>query len=536
MHAGILSARLRFIAVAAVTSVTLTCAHAAAPDSASNEALLPPSQIAGVPIPAGQIDAAIAKLDDLAGDVMRKTGIPGLAIAVVRDGKVVYAKGFGVRRAGAPEPVDADTVFQLASLSKPVGATVVAREVGRDVVAWDTPLVKHLPWFALSDDWITQHVTFADMYAHRSGLPDHAGDGLEDIGYDRRQVLERLRLLPLHSFRDEYAYTNFGVTAAAEAVSVAAGTDWASLSEEAIYRPLGMASTSSRFSDFEHRPNHASGHVKAGGVFQAKYQRQPDAQSAAGGVSSSVRDMAQWMAFVLQGGEYEGKRIVPADALLPSVTAQIVSRHPSDMTARADLYGYGFGVGTLPSGRVALNHSGAFGMGAATNFLMIPSAGVGIVALSNAEPIGAVEALDSSFADLVQFGSVSRDWLGDYGKMMASIMAPGGSLHSQTPPASPAPPVSFRSLAGVYANDYYGDATIVMQGSSLVLRIGPAGVEYELRHWNANVFAYAPANENSPDGSLYAATFIVDAAGRATSLALESMADKGVDRFTKRRE
>src|SRR5438552_7036918 len=123
------------------------------------------------------------------------------------------------------------------------------------VVKWDTPVVKHLSWFVLGDDWITQHVTIADMYAHRSGLPDHAGDDLEDLGYDRGQVLERLRFLPLHSFRGDYAYTNFGVTAAAESVAAAAGADWASLSEEAIYRPLEMTSTSSRFSDFERQPN-----------------------------------------------------------------------------------------------------------------------------------------------------------------------------------------------------------------------------------------------------------------------------------------
>jgi CubicO group peptidase (beta-lactamase class C family) len=237
----------------------------------------------GIAIPPGQIDQAIRKLNGLVAVIMRKTGIPGMAVAVVRGGKTVYAQGFGVRRAGAPGKVDADTVFQIASLSKPVGATVVAREVSRHVVAWDTPVVQHLPWFALQDEWVTQHVTIGDMYAHRSGLPDHAGDDLEDVGYDRRQVLERLRFLPLHAFRDEYAYTNFGVTAAAEAVAAAAGTDWATLSEDAIYKPLGMTSTSSRFADFEQRADRAVGHVKGGGAFVPKYQRQPDAQSPAGG-------------------------------------------------------------------------------------------------------------------------------------------------------------------------------------------------------------------------------------------------------------
>src|SRR5690606_1757454 len=139
--------------------------------------------------------------------------------------------------------IDADTVFQIASLSKPVTATVVARQVQAGTVGWDTPVVKHLPWFRLKEPWVTPHVTIGDLLSHRSGLPDHAGDALEDIGYDRRQVLERLRLLPLAPFRISYAYTNFGFTAAAEAVAAASGKDWATLCEDVLFKSLGMAST-----------------------------------------------------------------------------------------------------------------------------------------------------------------------------------------------------------------------------------------------------------------------------------------------------
>jgi CubicO group peptidase (beta-lactamase class C family) len=149
-------------------------------------------------------------------------------------------------------------------MSKSLGASVFAHQVGTGRIAWETPVVNHLPWLSLSDPWITTHLTIGDLYAHRSGLPEHAGDDLEDLGYDRRQVLERLRFLPLDPFRSTYAYTNFGITAAAEAVAVAAGTDWAALSEQVLYGPLGMRSTSSRFSDYIGRPNRAFPHVKTG--------------------------------------------------------------------------------------------------------------------------------------------------------------------------------------------------------------------------------------------------------------------------------
>lgn len=497
-------------------------------------ATLPPPETVCTSVPPGQIDRAIARLDGLAGDIMRKTQIPGLAVAVVRDGKTVYAKGFGVRRVGSPAKVDADTVFQLASLSKPVGATVVAREVGLHVIDWDTPIVAHLPWFTLKDAWVTQHVTIADMYAHRSGLPDHAGDDLEDLGYDRRQVLERLRFLPLHAFRATYAYTNFGVTAAAEAVAAAAGTDWATLSQDALYAPLGMTATSSRFADFEKRTDRAVGHVRVGGAFVPKYQRQPDAQSPAGGASSSVRDMAHWMAMVLQGGVFQGRRIIAADALLAAVTPEVVSSHPSAMTARPGLYGYGFGVGIQPSGRISISHSGGFAMGAGTNILMIPSLGIGIVALSNAPPIGGVEALTASFADLVQFGAVTRDWLSGYARLMAPDTAPFGSLRGKTPPAHPVPAAALQSYAGDYGNDYYGDATIVRRGEGLILKIGPAGRDYPLRHWDGNVFVYSPTGENAPDGSVSALTFAMDASGRATGFAIDFYAASGCGDFIRK--
>jgi CubicO group peptidase (beta-lactamase class C family) len=525
---------LRVIATSTILAALFASGvHADAPSNPIDPSLPPPRTTANR-VPPAQIDAAIARLDELATDTLRNTHIPGMAIAVAREGQTVYAAGFGVRRVGTTDAVDADTVFQLASLSKSVGATVVAHQVGLGVIAWDTPIVEHLPWFALSDDWITRHVTIADMYAHRSGLPDHAGDDLEDLGYDRDQILHRLRLAKLHSFRDDYAYTNFGVTAAAEAVAASARTDWATLSDQVLYQPLGMSVTSSRFADFAHQPNHAVGHVLVGDAYQAKYQRQPDAQSPAGGVSSSARDMARWMAMVLQGGIYEGRRIVAADALLPAITAQIVASHSTEADARASFYGYGFGIATLPSGRVALSHSGAFDMGAATNYLMIPSLGLGIVILSNAAPIGAVEAVGMEFADLVQFGVITRDWLGAFGQLMQPLSAPSGSLVGKAPPGHPSGARPSQAYVGTYHNDYFGDAVVVLRNDMLALAIGPGKTEHPLRHWDGNVFTYEPSGESANPGSMSKVTFKIDPAGRAASLAIEYYEDSGWSRFARR--
>ncbi|SCW58954.1 serine hydrolase [Ancylobacter rudongensis] len=500
---------------------------------ANAEDLPPPPYISAVAIPDGQIDAAVNQLDGLADAVMKKTGIPGMAVAVVRDGKTVYAKGFGIREVGEPGKVDADTVFQLASLSKAVAGTVVAHEVGAGTVSWETPVIKHLPWFRLKDQWVSEHVTIADLMSHRSGLPDHGGDILEDIGFDRRAVLERLRLLPLDPFRISYAYTNFGFTAGAEAVAVAAGKDWAALSEDVLYTPLGMTSTSSRFADFDKRANKAVNHVRVNGSFVHKYQREPDAQSPAGGVSSSVNDMARWMAMVLQGGTYAGTPVIDPTALLPAVLAETISSPSPAVVARPGFYGYGFNVSINPAGRVQLSHSGAFSSGAATAFTMLPSAGVGIIVLTNAWPLGAPEALAAEFTDLVQFGKIERDWLAAYGPRLMVVNRPLGSLVGKERPSNPASAARLSDYVGTYQSDYYGSLDIVRSGEGLAVRLGPAAKQYALAHWDGDAFTFEPSSENATDGSISLATFHKEGTG-VGAVTIEYLDENGLGTFARK--
>lgn len=204
-----MSALVRRAAAFAVVAVVSACGG---PPSETARPLSdePPQLAPAMALPDNAVANAVSRLDGIAEELMESSGIPGMAVAVVHGGKTLYAKGFGVRDTGTGEKVDAGTVFQLASLSKPLAATVVAHEVGVDTVSWDTPITDHLPWFALSDPASTRMLTVADLFAHRSGLPDHAGDLLEDLGYDRRTVLERLRLLPLGQFRTSTPTTTSG--------------------------------------------------------------------------------------------------------------------------------------------------------------------------------------------------------------------------------------------------------------------------------------------------------------------------------------
>lgn len=475
-----------------------------------------------------RVTAAVAALPGYIKTVMDASGVPGLSVAVVYQDETVFAEGYGVRSLDTREPVDPNTVFQLASVSKSVGATVVAREVGKGTVTWDTPVVKNLPGFAFADPWVTQHVTIADLYTHRSGLYEHAGDELEDLGYDRAQVLKRLRQTPLTAFRAEENYTNFGLTAAAESVANAAGLDWASLSERDLYTPLGMASTGSRFNDFTARENRAVGHVPIDGTWHVTtLQRQPDAQSPAGGVSSSARDMAAWLKLVLAGGTFAGERIVAEDALVPAITAQFVSKPAHSADARAGLTGYGFNVGTTPGGLPSISHSGAFALGTGTAFTMLPGQGLGIIVLTNGSPVGAAEAVAAQFIDLAQFGEPRQDWWKLANAMLAPLMAPVGELAGKPAPSDPAPAKPLRAYAGVYDNEYFGAAKVTVAGDHLELDLGPAAVRWPLTHWDGDVFTYQPYNENAPAGSVGQASF------HGSTLVLELLNTHGLGTFSR---
>ncbi|MBS7699076.1 serine hydrolase [Chelatococcus sp. YT9] len=525
---------LKLVCVLGLPVLASALSLASSPAARAETAPSSPSEVAALPVSEEQIDRAVGRLDELAGAILTKTGIPGLSVAVVHRGKTIYAKGFGLRKVGESAPVDADTVFQIASLSKSVGATVVARLVAQGVIAWDTPVVKHLPWFALADPWVSTHVTIGDLYAHRSGLPDHAGDNLEDLDFDQRAVLERLRFLPLHAFRSDYAYTNFGLTAAAVSAAAAAGSDWADLSTKLLYKPLGMAATSSRYADFAASSNRAVGHVKTSKGYEPLYVRQPDAQTPAGGVSSSVKDMARWMALILQNGRFEGRQLIEASALLPAISPQVVSAHPASSAARAGFYGFGFGTGIQASGRTTLSHSGAFSLGAATNYVMIPSLDIGIVVLSNAAPIGAVEALGMEFADLVTVGRITEDWYALYNRAMEGMATPVGRLVGKDRPSDVRPAEALSAYTGIYSNDYFGDAQISEDKGKLILTIGPQARRHTLEHWDGSTFVFAISGENAPVGSLSAVEFVTNDRATAEKMVVEFLDEDGTGTFRRR--
>ncbi|WP_251022188.1 serine hydrolase [Streptomyces sp. ISL-10] len=480
-----------------------------------------------------QVADAVAKLDGQIRAGMERTGVPGVAVAVVHEDRVVYMKGFGDREVGKPGAVSPDTVFQIASLSKPLASTVVADAVGDKAIAWDTPVTRHLPDFALEDPWVTDHVTVADLLSHRSGLPDHAGDLLEDLGYDRQYILGHLRFEPLSPFRASYAYTNFGVTAAAEAVADAKGTTWEKLAEESLYGPAGMNSTSSSFADYEKAANRAATHVEnADGTWEAKFVRDADAQSPAGGVSSTARDMATWLRLQLADGKLGDQQIVPAEQLQRTHVPEIVSQPPDGPAARTGFYGLGWNVGYDNQGRLRLSHSGAFGLGANTNVTMLPAEELGIVVLTNGKPVGLADSVALNFFDTAQHGRPTQDWLPLIGGVYEKEEAEGRSPTDYTkPPGDASAAKADDAYTGTYRNDYYGPLTVTADNGELSLNLGPKPMRFVLTHYDGDTFSFETVGENAVGRT--GVTFTVGDGDKASEVRVERLDENGLGTFTR---
>src|SRR5947209_3846966 len=478
-----------------------------------------------------QVTHAIQELEKLAQTQIQKSALPGLAIAVVFQDKPVYAKGFGVRDVNTKAPVNADTVFQLASLSKSIGSTVVAELVGEGKITWDSKLSGLDPNFEMFDPWATREITIRDMYAHRSGLPEHAGDLLEDLGFTRAEILYRLRYQhPASSFRSHYAYSNFGMTEGAVAAAKAYGLEWEEAAKKKLYSPLGMTSTSSRYSDFMARRNKALGHVLVAGKWVQKFKRDPDAQSPTGGVSSSVNDLTKWLRLQLANGKFEDKQIVDEKALAETHHPQMLTGF-NPFTQLPTFYGLGWNVGYDQEGRLRLNHSGAFGLGTATYANLVPGEQLGIVVLTNAYPLGIAEALGTTFVDIALYGKPTQDWFPLFKQVYSNPAAIGTVLgfDYSKPPASATSALKNSAYTGKYTNDYFGDVSIVEKDGGLAIVEGPKNQTFPMKHYDRDMFTYETEGENAVGRS--GITFTVGPDGKAAQVLVENLNVRGEGTF-----
>ncbi len=513
---------------ATATTTAGSTAGGAAPSTTAPGGL-PQRPVAPVPplLDDAKVQRAVDALDGIVGRVMDETGVPGIAVAVVYKDEVVAAKGYGVRKVGEPETIDADTVFQVASVSKPVATTIVAGVVGAEQANWTDPVKTWNSDFKLQDPYVTDNATLQDLLSHRSGLPNGGGDLLEDLGWDREYILGKLDQLPLHPFRAVYDYSNFGITEGGVAAADAAGVSWEDLADSVLFERIGMDSSSYRHADYEARDNKALIHVPVGAEgskqWEAKYVRDADAEAPAGGLSTSVNDMAKFMRLELGDGTFEGTEIIDAAALQQThLPHQELHPLPTNPAVRTGFYGLGWNVGYDDHGRVKLDHSGAFNLGAATTVSLLPGEDLGIVTLTNGQPHGYPEAINNTFIDVATDGAPQVDWLSYYAGAFQGFYAAVAANTQQwsTLPADPEPAAADSAYVGTYQNSYYGPLTVASDGGVLSMTMGPpdSPTTFRLTHFDGNTFTYETIGENGVGPSN--AVFDVGGNGVASSVDL----------------
>jgi CubicO group peptidase (beta-lactamase class C family) len=425
--------------------------------------------------------------------------VPGVSLAIVKDGKVVVAKGYGVRKLGAPEPVDARTRFGIASNTKVFTATALGILVDEGKVRWDAPVIDYVPWFQMSDPYVTREMTVRDLLVHRSGLALGAGDLLwwPASTYNRREIAQRLRYLPLAtSFRSAYAYDNVLYLVAGEVIEAVSGQSWEDFVSSRILSKVGMTSSNVRHSDAAKGGNVATPHAPVGGKVRPIAAFDSDNTNPAGGINSNAEDMAKWLLVLLADGT-----LADGSALITPATARQLSTlvtpipigqgAPELRELRPNFNGYGLGLGLRDyRGHKLLSHTGGL-PGYVSKVALIPDARLGIAILTNQESTAAFEAIADHIMD-AYLGAQTSDWIAAYQAIeRRTAAASASSVQTATisRAADSKPSLPIDRYAGKYRDAWYGDMTIASAGGRLTITFDRTPLlTGTLDHWQHDTF------------------------------------------------
>lgn len=398
--------------------------------------------------------------------------VPGVAVAVVKDGETLFAKGFGVRELGKSERVDADTLFGIASNSKAFTGASLAMLVDEGLIRWDDKVVEHLPGFRLYDPYITAELTIEDLLVHRSGFSLGAGDLLHwpKTQYSAEEIVHRLRFIkPATSFRSGYAYDNVLYLVAGQVVEAVSGKPWTDFVRERIFAPLGMTRSNFSDKDFLADPNHVSPHA----VIEEKLQVVPlmglDNIAPAGAINASVNEMVPWLKAQLAKGEIAGtdKRLFSegqSRAMHTMVTPMPVSEPPPSLAAgRSNFRGYGLGwVIQDYRGKKMVSHNGGL-LGQVSRVALLPELNLGVVVLTNQQSGATFMSIANTILDhYLQVGEPT-DWTSAYHELISNrkeAVKKRLAERDAERAADSTPSLALAGYAGTFRDAWYGDIAI----------------------------------------------------------------------------
>lgn len=439
----------------------------------------PATPPAARPALAISVTDALPKLEAEVARGMALYGAPGLALGIVQDDRLVYAKGFGVRAKGGA-PVDPSTVFQIGSTTKAFLATTLAIAVDKGALRWDDRVADLDPAFQLKDAATTREFRVFDLTSQRSGLPPYANDILTALGFSEDRLIRSLRFAePMASFRSTFTYTNITHLAAGRMLAHVRGErDWDAVVAKDIFVPLGMTHTSTTAEAIRAARNHAEGHRwEPTGAVQVPFDPSfPYRLGPAGNVNSTVEDMSRWLRLQLADGTFEGREIVSRDALSQTRIAKVG-------ITPTDAYGQGWALTQTPRGRVIWHNGGTNGFGAHLGFL--PDYKIGIVVLSNLQNQGLADALAMTAYDLL-LGNPPTDHVATAFERAKAAAAKDEARFAR--PAQPRPAPDLARLVGTYENDMMGPAHLAAESGRASLTFADTGAKLALEPYDGAVF------------------------------------------------
>jgi CubicO group peptidase (beta-lactamase class C family) len=471
-------------------------------------------------------DEKLKEIDDYATVVMNTWKGPGMAIAIVKDNKVVSAKGYGVRELGKPDKVDENTVFAIASNSKAFTTASLAMLVDEKKLNWDDKVSKYLPDFQMYDPWVTSELTIRDLVTHRVGLDTFSGDLLwYETTYLADEILRRTRYLPrVSSFRTRYGYQNLMFIAAGKVIEKVSGKSWCDFVTERILKPLDMKRTTCSVNNLP--DNAAWPHNASGGTLRRLHRGNVDGAYAAAALNSSVADLSKWVRTQLGGGKFDGKQIFSEAQgwqMHQPYLAQQVSLQGSRNNPTTHFSGVASGWFVSDyMGRKIINHSGGLD-GMLSYTVLIPEENVGYVILTNNEsPSFAI--MMNKIRD-VMLGAPKRDYNAEAIERDKNIKANEAAEARKIDDARAAntrPTLPVSSYAGTYTSQLYGDVVIADENGKLVMRFAPSpNFVADLEHWHYDTFQikWRPSVAyNFPRGFV---TFTIDKNGKTDQLKVD---------------
>jgi len=466
----------------------------------------------------------IAELEGYREFVAEQMGIwkvPGVAIAVIKDGEVVFSEGLGLRNVEANLPVNPETIFAIGSASKAFATMSVGILVDDGRLAWDNPLRDYLPDFRMWDPFATERMTPRDLVTHRSGLPRH-----DLMWYNsplsRSEMYDRLRYLePNKDFRTYFQYQNLMYMTAGHLVGQIAGSSWEQVVAERIFRPLEMGSSNLSVEESQHAADYALPYDEKKGEVRLIPFRNIDAIGPAGSINSNLVDMANWVKLHLGGGQFKGQQVISAGNLSQMHTPQMVILGMPGMDTLTKFkeigpMAYGLGWFINPYRGHTLVHHGGNIDGFSSLISFIPAEGVGAVVLTNLNSTMLTYVVTFDLYDRL-LGLGLLDWgprlKAEVDAMLAAAeKALEKSAADRKPDAPPSHPLA--AYAGSYRHPGYGPFTVTLDGDRLTAHYNQ--FDLPVTHYHYDTFDVKFELEDLE----LKASFATDAQGRIASVSL----------------